>query len=346
MFGFIASPCARCTSADFPHWRGTFCGLARVLAREYSAPARLLVNRDATFLALLGLSLDPEPPNWRKATCCNPLATPFPVDDSHPAVTHAAAVTVCGLATKLDDDHHDESGVRKYLSRFGKALISPAVDLAISRLNSSDFPTNSVINRLGDQESTEALEPLKADEATASSFGLITGHLADLLSLPRLKPELERLGTAHGRLVYWRDAWDDQESDHKKDRFNPYFHVGEAPIKDRIHDAWAEFSTTLENLPFQRHASILTHIGENTAHRHGDFLGIDTKPKTRKGQPRKNNNEPDDFCSRHCDCCADCGNCCHIPSSRSCGSCFDCGPGDSGCVDCCPCDGCDCCPCN
>lgn len=346
MFGFIASPCARCTSAEFPFWRGSFCGLARVLAREYSAPARLLVNRDATFLALLGLSLDPEAPNWKNATCCNPLATPFPVDDEHPAVTHAAAVTVCGLATKLEDDDHDERGLRKYLSRFGSAVISPAVDLAIARLNSSSFPTSSVINRLGTQEKNETHAPLGADEATASSFGLITAHLAELLNLPTLKPELEKLGAAHGRLVYWRDAWDDQESDQKKGRFNPFFHLEKPLIQERIETAWAEFSSTLNALPFHRHSQLLNHVSDNTARRHVDFLSAEQQDKKKK---RKRDKTGDDNCCRNCDCCNPC-DCCHCASTPrkggACDACFDCGPGDKGCIDCCPCDGCDCCPCN
>ncbi|MFC7338607.1 DUF5685 family protein [Haloferula chungangensis] len=346
MFGFIASPCARCTSAEFPFWRGTFCGLARVLAREYSAPARLLVNRDATFLALLGLSLDPESPNWKNATCCNPLATPFPVDDQHPAVAHAAAVTVCGLATKLDDDHHDEGGIRKYLSRFGSAIITPAVDLAIARLNSTNFPTHDVIQRLKHQEVNEHHSPLRADESTAASFGLITAHLAELLNLPTLKPELEKIGAAHGRLVYWRDAWDDQNSDLKKGRFNPYFHLEKPTIQGRIEGAWHDFSSSLQALPYHRHSQLLTHLTDHTARRHGEFLSSEASSKDKKKKRKKDHS---DHCCHHCDCCGGC-DCCHSSSGSrkggACDACFDCGPGDKGCIDCCPCDGCDCCPCN
>lgn len=345
MFGFIASPCARCTSNDFPFWRGTFCGLARVLAREYSAPARLLVNRDATFLALLGLSIDPEAPNWKMATCCNPLATPFPVDDTHPAVSHAAAVTVCGLATKLDDDALDEKGVRQLLSKSGSVLVAPAVDRAIARLNSSAFPTACVTEHLAGQNQQESDSPLLADDATAHSFGMITAHLADLLNLQPLKPRLAKLGAAHGRLVYWRDAWDDQQSDRKKGRFNPFFELEPALIRERIGDAWSEFTSTLSGLPLHRHADLLTHIGENTGHRHSLFLSLEKSSK--KDRSRGSIKERDNSCCRHCDGC-DC--CCHCPSGKSKGGCGDCcfdfGPGDSGCVDCCPCDGCDCCPCN
>lgn len=349
MFGFIASPCPRCTSVGLPHWRGTFCGLARTLARDYSAPARLLVNRDATFLALLGLSVDPSPPNWRKATCCNPLATPFPVDDSHPAIAHAAAVSVCGLATKLSDDSLDERGFRRFLSKSGSRLVSPATDRAIARLNSSAFPTASVIDRLDAQSQTESDLPLNADGPTATSFGLITGHLGQLLGLPKLEPALTRLGTAHGQLVYWRDAWDDRSSDLKKKRFNPFFVVEPSLIHARIAHAWTDFSSALADLRVHRHTELLEEISRNTGNRHADFLGIERKKKKEKTPKRpKDRDRPCcDSCSA-CDCCHcnGCGNCGGKGSKGGCDGCFDCGPGDSGCIDCCPCDGCDCCPCN
>ena len=157
----------------------------------------------------------------------------------------------------------------------------------------------------------------------------------------------EKIGAAHGRLVYWRDAWDDQKSDLKKGRFNPFFHLEKRFIQERIETAWADFSSTLKALPFHRHAQLLTHVSDNTARRHVDFLSAE-KPEQKKKRKRDRTGD-DNCCSRYCDCC-DCCDCCNCASTPrkggACDACFDCGPGDSGCIDCCPCDGCDCCPCN
>ncbi|GAA5480296.1 DUF5685 family protein [Haloferula helveola] len=356
MFGFIASPCARCTESSFPAWRGSFCGLARCLGREFGNPSRLLVNRDATFLALVGVSLDPSPPRWRRETCCNPLAMPFPVTDDHPAVMHAAAVSVCGLATKLADDSRDEGPVRRTASRIGATLVEPATDRAVQWLNSSSFPTQRVIELLNRQEDLEARDPIHADRPTSEAFGTITGHLAEVLPLPGQGPVLHQLGSALGSLVYWRDAWDDRETDRRKGRFNPFHRVAEPAIGERIQAAWSGFTDALSKLPFVRHRELFDSLCLTTAERHGSFLELKSEEKLERRRKRRRDREQSRCCDS-CDCCpCECCNCCpscgsgtarSAAGSKGClDACFDCGPGDSGCCDCCPCDGCDCCPCN
>jgi hypothetical protein len=348
MFGFIASPCARCTESSFPAWRGSFCGLARCLGREFGNPSRLLVNRDATFLALLGLSLDPSPPRWRRASCCNPLATPFPVADDHPAVLHAAAVSVCGLAAKLDDDAHDERGIRRLASKAGSAFTASATDRAVAWLNSSSFPTQRVFDLLGEQEEYERHSPQLADVPTAEAFGTITGHLAKVLPLTGQHSNLHALGSALGSLVYWRDAWDDQDADQREGRFNPFHHLTENDIKARIRSAWDHFNQSISALPLVRHREIFDSLRATTQSRHDSFLELRSEDEVlgrRSKQKRKKGDRWWDSCDC-CQCCTDCPSCsCGRGAGKSGGcvdACCDCGPGDSGCCDCCPCDGCSC----
>ncbi|MBK1828738.1 DUF5685 family protein [Haloferula rosea] len=345
MFGFIASPCARCTESVFPAWRGSFCGLARCLGREYGNAARMLVNRDATFLALVGMSLDRAEPRWQAATCCNPFAAPFPVSDDHPAVQHAAAVSICGLAAKLDDDTRDEGPARRVASRLGGWFTGPAVDRAVGWLNSSSFPTQTVLDRLGSQEEYEMQCPERADAPTAEAFGRITGHLAMLLELPHEHQRLHALGSSLGSLVYWRDAWDDREADRRRGRFNPFDQLDSGTIRSRIQSAWNGFRDHLGSLSLQRHQLLFPSLLDTTAQCHGSFLELSP------GGGKKRRRKKRDSCWDHCDCCHGCGDCCDCGSScgRSGGkssgcadACCDTGPGDSGCCDCCPCDGCSC----
>jgi len=346
MFGFIASPCARCTESSFPAWRGSFCGLARCLGREYGNASRLLVNRDATFLALLGVSIDPAEPRWQDATCCNPFATPFPVADDHPAVMHAAAVSVCGLSAKLEDDAHDEGPARRALAKMGSCLTTSATDRAVGWLNSSAFPTQEVLDQLGSQEDHERHRPDTADRPTAQAFGVITGHLAGLLDLPSQQDRLHRVGSGLGSLVYWRDAWDDQAADLRKGRFNPFHHLDAETIRGRVQSAWQDFNGALSELPLLRHQDLFGSLRETTSIRQGAFLELRSKEEV-SGQQRKRKKENQRWWDS-CDCCY-CGDCCPTSCGRSGGksggcadACCDCGPGDSGCCDCCPCDGCSC----
>lgn len=349
MFGFIASPCRSCARDALPAWRGTFCGLARCLARDYGVPARLLVNRDAGFLALLGLSLDPDPPRWRRATCCNPLATPFPVNDDHPAIRHAAAVSVCGLAAKLDDDATDEGPLRRGVSRLAGLLTSPATDRAIAELNTTGFPTSRVLETLRRQDALEARSPLEADRPTAEAFGAITAHLAEILPLAPSGAKLEPIGRALGSLVYWCDAWEDRPQDLRRGRFNPYLTCPGSQIHTRVAEAWKRFTEGLGALPLARHAVLVESLQTTTARRHQLFLASDTgesgESSKRKRRKKREKNSWCDWCDP-CFCDCPCGSCSRGGGAAAKGgradACFDCGPGDSGCCDCCPCDGCSC----
>ena len=348
MFGFIATPCVRCTRDSFPAWRGAFCGLARCLGREYGNASRLLVNRDATFIGLLGISLDPEAPRWKKATCCNPLASPFSVADDHPAILHAAAVSICGLAAKLADDSQDEGLLRKNLARVGRVLTGPAVDRAVATLNSSSFPTARVLEALEGQEEIEASDPMRADQPVAEAYGIITSHLADLLDIAPQRAALGRVGAALGSLVYWRDAWQDRREDKEKGRFNPFETQDHGVIRSRITASWGDFGSGLGELSMVRHADLIAQIQSSTGNSREAFLQLQTDEEAREKanrKRRKKDKDGDSSCWNSCDCC----DCCPSPGAGKRGCCdtlFDCGPGDSGCCDCNPCDGCDCCPCH
>ena len=343
MFGFLASPCARCTGSDYPVWRGVFCGLARCLSRDYGAPARVLVNRDAAFVGLLGLALDPEEPRWKPATCCNPLARPYPVCDDHPGIIHAAAVTICGLAAKLEDDRRDEKRTRRTLARWGRLAITPVVDRAVATLNGGWFPTGSVLDGLANQENLEAASPARADEPTAAAYAAITGHLARLTGAAASRPQLERAGSALGSLVYWRDAWDDRAIDARRGRFNPFLRLDARVPQLRVAAAWREFREALAALPLRRHASPIGWVLSATESRWGEFLQTGQPPavpgKSKKGERKKEGSGGGGgSCCDRCDhpfansldCCCDCA--------------CDTGRGDWGCIGCTPGDGCCCGP--
>lgn len=356
MFGFITAPCSRCTGDAFPAWRGTFCGLARCLGREFGNASRLLVNRDAAFIGLIGVSLDPSPLRWKEKTCCNPLAKPFPVMDEHPAILHAAAVSVCGLAAKLEDDVHDEGFLRRNIAHLGRLVAGPAVDRAVAILNRTSFPTAEVMETLKSQEMIETRAPEKADVPTAEAFSIITSHLADVLEIPAQRPALHEIGAALGSLVYWRDAWQDRRNDALRGRFNAFEKLDQTLIQNRITASWNQFGAALNDLPFHRYGDLVASIQSATGQSRASFLQLREEPKPNKKAERKRRKREDgrnDCCDAcHCCDCYDCLNCTECRSSpkprkrECCDSACDCGPRDTGCCDCNPCDGCDCCPCN
>jgi hypothetical protein len=307
-------------------------------------------------MGLLGISLDPKPPNWSQRTCCNPFTRPFAMADEHPAVLHAAAVKVCGLATKLADDSRDEGVLRRGLARIGGRLAGPATDRAIARLNTTSFPTARVMECLDRQDAVELANPLHADEPTATAYGTIVSHLADLLGIPGCREPLQQTGRALGSLVYWRDAWTDRMDDAKRERFNPFANANSDAIRQRVEESWQSFSESLGTLPFRRNAELVGGVLKTTGRLRGSFLELRSVDEERAEKKRRKRERKSERSGRDCcDCynCCDCCDCCHSCKSSAsrgsgqrgcCDAACDCGPGDTGCCDCNPCDGCDCCP--
>lgn len=327
MFGFLGSPCRSCAPEEsHSTYRGFFCGLSGALRDDYSPAARFLVNRDSTFLSLLTASLGTTPPEPALRTCCNPISAPRPLFSDGLHSRYAAAVTVCGLAAKLDDDRSDETGLRRTAARILGRTINPLTDRAISFLNSVAFPTAEVVTMMEEQSAIEARSPdlLTAASPTAGAYGTIFGEAARLAGAPGKQSQLKSIGRNLGRLIYWRDAWDDREEDAQRGRFNPLVrsdpdefqhHVGQSISK------LAQAPSLCGN--FQ---NVIREVFSSTLGRHKDFI-----PATAIAQLNGQNTAPvktvppkkDNFCSRCCDSiiCCDLGGdavCCLGCESLSC----------------------------
>jgi hypothetical protein len=332
MFGFLGSPCRSCASQnDLSTYRSFFCGLSGALRDDYSPAARFLVNRDSTFLSLLTASINPAPPAITMRTCCNPIAVPRPLFSNDLHSRYAAAVTICGLSAKLDDDREDETGIRKNAARLLGRALGPMTDRAISFLNSVRFPTAEVVEMMAEQSAIESSRPdlLTAASPTAAAYGTIFGEAARLAGAPRERGRLEKMGQNLGRLIYWKDAYDDRKEDAQKGRFNPLERAEEGEFESHFSDAFTNFQE-ITSLP----GTFQITVGEvcsSTAAKHQGLMPdvLFSGPKEPKPR-RERDRSKKSFCDRYCPC-----DCCHCGNSAC-----DCGPGDSGCIDC------DCCPCS
>ena len=108
MFGFLTLSGTCRGEADALVFHRVFCGLCDVLAEDYGLPARLLINRDSAFIALLTIAQMPKggPMKWSRR--CNPLSRPQLVFADDLALAYAAAITICGLHVKLYDNQQDD----------------------------------------------------------------------------------------------------------------------------------------------------------------------------------------------------------------------------------------------
>jgi len=225
MFGYLPAPC-RCQIGDQADlYHSTFCGLCNALARQYGQPARMLINRDSTFVAVLAAAQNREAPRATLSTRCLPWSRPIRVFEYGPIVEFAGAVTLCGLKAKLDDECADERGLRAAGCRLLSTLSRPRYERAQAILAASDFPVIDVRRYLGEQSNIEARvvkggDPAHAAQPSARAFGAILAHTARLTGNAANVEPLHRAGQSLGELIYTLDAYQDAPEDLRRGRFN------------------------------------------------------------------------------------------------------------------------------
>lgn len=341
MFGFTQSPTTCCQKSSHSVYKSHFCGLSCRLRRDYGHSARFLVNRDSTFLSLLGSALTASPNNCEVTTCCNPLSKPSALLIDSSIQSYSAAVAVCGLTAKCDDDASDHSAPRALLAKGLLGMTQSWKDRALSTLNSSRFPTVNTLSLLAAQTENETAETsvTTAASATANAYQNIFQHLGKLVG-SKSDPALAAVGFSLGQLIYLRDAADDIEKDLKKNHYNPLRYCQKAEFYTLAQDASQRFAQAISELPLLRHQQVIGDITARTSAYHSDlFQSPSPKPSDSRSKKKNQQSFWDSCCAPSC-CDCSCDTCtssvCHS-SSESSGCCDSC--------DCCGCDscGCDCC---
>ncbi len=335
-------------------YRAHFCGLGTSLHRHYGAWARWLVNRDSAFLTLLGSALADAPAELRQTTCCNRFATPRDLVADNPVLQYTAAITICGLSAKLDDDAEDERGWRRHVARVGSKALDTPISEALGLLHALRFPVLEVRAWMAGQADIEhaAASLHECAGPTRAAYGEIVGHLAQVCGALEAMPLLQQLGESLGFLIYAQDAWEDWARDKKRGQFNPLHAFPDltgrrAALLPSLEQALGSLRRAFDALPLKRnrdllHAVLIAGAGERVAQVAGE-----NSPRQKHAQsPIQNTTTRKRSCCDKCDCCQGCdGNCC---------DCFDCarcshaGKGSGSMCDCNPCDGdgCECCGCD
>ncbi|MFC4993703.1 DUF5685 family protein [Rubritalea tangerina] len=348
MFGFTQSPTACCQTRAHSVYKSHFCGLSCRLRRDYGHSARFLVNRDSTFLSLIGSSLSNSPQANESSTCCNPLANPTPLLIDSDIQAYSAAVAVCGLSAKCQDDQQDHRYSRAWLAKSVLRATTPWQDKALSTLNSLGFPTQSTLTHLGQQSERET--PLssfqQAASPTAHAYQNIFQHLGTILC-PKPPSELATIGFSLGQLVYLQDAHADYFKDLKRDHYNPLRYHPHSAFAQTVEQSLSTFQQALAALPTLRHRDVLDAIQLQTSAFHEELLQPPLPSSKRKKRKKKDSSQSTTCCDTcDCCCCADlleCSSCSKSNDTSSICELGDCCDGCDCCGNCSCCDGCSCC---
>ena len=217
MFGFVTASLPELNKDRRKRYQSVYCGICRQIRLRHSGLARLGLQYDMAFLALLLMSLyEPEETVGKGACGLHPLRPRPWVDNEY--IAYCADMNVALAYYKFLDDYRDEGkqSARLLSQLFGKSMA--AVQSRWPRQCESIAASVARLSRLEQENCSNPDEP-------AQCFGELMGELLvyreDLWA-----PTLRQMGQALGRFIYLTDGAVDYRQDAKKRSYNPFLAMG------------------------------------------------------------------------------------------------------------------------
>lgn len=216
MFGYVRPVPDRLGPEQKDAYQGAYCGLCHALGRRHGRLARLTLQYDFTFLAILLAAGEDGNPCVLKRCPAHPFRKPRTC--SAGAQMDAAADQSMILTWhKLSDDVDDHGFFTGLPYRLARLVFWRAYSRAARAQPEFDAQVREGLACLRELE--EANSP-QMDRA-ADAFAQILACAARAVPRERTRRVLEQMLYHLGRWVYLMDAWDDLEDDIKQGRYNP-----------------------------------------------------------------------------------------------------------------------------
>lgn len=255
LFGYVQANVGELTKERLSRYNGVYCGVCRGIRERSGQTARLGLQYDMAFLALLLMSLyEPPETEGRRACGLHPV-NPRPwVDNEY--VRYAADMNVALAYYKALDDAADEGkpGAKWKGRIFGKSLED--IEKAYPR------QCRAMADCI---EELSALEKANCDnpDLPAACFGRLMGELL-VFREDLWADSLREMGMALGRFIYLADAATDYRRDKKKKQYNPFLAMG----MEEDWDTWEQYlilamgrcTDYFERLPLVQDKDILDNI--------------------------------------------------------------------------------------
>ncbi len=225
MFGYVTPANAALSTEERAQYRSVYCALCYGLKR-YGFGAKLLLNYDFVFAAMLQMSLHSDAPVFYLSRCnSNPLQKETLIAPND-AIDAAAAALLMTSRYKLQDDIGDERFFKRIAAFFVNVLTARAYRRAKNCYPELDRTVAQCIAAQNAFEHSGNSNIDAACDATARGLQAVFTPMADNAITRRI---LQRLGYLLGRFVYLADAADDLADDIKYKRYNIF------ALRDRLH---------------------------------------------------------------------------------------------------------------
>ena len=214
MFGYVRPSLAKLSEEDKARFGAAYCGLCRALGERYGQAARMILNYDLTFLAVLLWPEEASPALHRRCVA-HPISgrAYYP---GNPALELAADESVILSWWQIRDALADPGkGKGKY--RAASLALQSAYRRAAERRPAFDRITREKLAQLRELE--EARCP--SLDRPADAFAGLLAAAAEEVPDPVKRRVLEQLLYHLGRWIYLVDAADDLEKDFASGSYNP-----------------------------------------------------------------------------------------------------------------------------
>lgn len=221
MFGYVRIFKPELKFCEYDHYKAVYCTLCKRLGKLYGPTAKMLLNYDFTFVAMLDLALRKSEPCLVKKSCAaNPLKSCYYCsNEEDKAFDFTCALTVMLFYHKLADNIQD-SGF------FGKIFYSMPMPYAKAKLKKAEKRYPEAAKIVADcmelQRQAEASPERNIDSVAEPSAKMISALAQMLSDDPEQKTLLKHFGFYLGRWIYLIDAFDDIEKDINSGSFNPF----------------------------------------------------------------------------------------------------------------------------
>ncbi len=257
MFGYISINQAEMKFKDYDIYHSYYCGLCRVLKKNYGRCGQMTLSYDMTFLIILLTGLyEPDTKTETAACAAHPLKKH--TVRTNELTDYAAAVNLILSYYKCKDDWEDEHKKKSYAAA---KLLAPKIAAVKERYPEKIQAVSSNLKKLSALEKQNGLNA----DMMAGIFGDILAELF-VFRQDEWEDSLRKIGFFLGKFIFLMDAYEDVEKDIKTGNYNPFKQafLEDADFSENCRKLltmmMAECSRTFERLPILLHADILRNI--------------------------------------------------------------------------------------
>jgi hypothetical protein len=215
MFGYVRPPLQDLSQEDADRFRRMYCGLCHTLGTRYGTAARMILNYDFTYLAIL-LSEKTEGEVHSKRCMVHPVHPREFLEESA-AMELAADESVILAYWQLRDGVEDHDWFHGLKYRSLSAVLEPAYKKAAKLRPAFDETVRRQLSQLRELER----ENCASIDRAADAFAVLLGSAAKEVDDPIQRRVLEQILYHLGRWVYLVDAADDMKKDAEEGNYNP-----------------------------------------------------------------------------------------------------------------------------